>query len=45
MQGGIGLKSDKEDHSIELINGFALDPSLRGMGMGQKLFKLALDNV
>ena len=34
MLGGIGLKPDKEDHSIEWINGFALDPSLRGKGIG-----------
>ena len=45
MLGGIGLKPDKEDHSVEWVNGFTVDPSLRGMGIGQKLFKLVLDNV
>ena len=45
MLGGIGLKPDKEDHSVEWVNGFAVDPSLRGMGIGQKLFKLVLDNA
>ena len=45
MVGGIGLKPDKEDQSVEWINGFALDSSLRGMGIGQKLFQLVLDNA
>jgi GNAT superfamily N-acetyltransferase len=45
MVGGIGLKPDKEDQSVEWINGFALNSSLRGMGIGQRLFQLVLDNA